>query len=65
MPGSVDLTPAIEAAARDHEVLVAAGSFFGVPNAFRVAWSAPAGVLDEGLARLGEALALLGPARPR
>jgi aspartate/methionine/tyrosine aminotransferase len=59
VPGAVDLTPAIEAAARDREVLVAAGAFFGVPSSFRVAWSAPAEILDEGLARLGEALASL------
>lgn len=51
-----DLTPTIEAAARDHEVLVAAGAFFGVPNGFRVAWSAPGDVLEEGLGRLEAAL---------
>jgi aspartate/methionine/tyrosine aminotransferase len=56
LPGRGDLTPAIEAAARDREVLVAAGAFFGVPNAFRIAWSLPAAQLDEGLGRLAEAL---------
>jgi aspartate/methionine/tyrosine aminotransferase len=56
VPGPADLTPAIEAAARDRDVLVAAGAFFGIPNAFRVAWSAPAPILDEGLARLADAL---------
>jgi aspartate/methionine/tyrosine aminotransferase len=56
LPGAADITPLIEAAARDREVLVAAGSFFGVPNGFRVAWSAPADHLDEGLARLTEVL---------
>jgi hypothetical protein len=35
---------------------VAPGSFFGVPNGFRLAWSAPTSVLDEGLARLAGAL---------
>jgi aspartate/methionine/tyrosine aminotransferase len=58
VPDGGDLTPLIEAAARDREVLVAAGAFFGVPNGFRVAWSAPSDHLDEGLARLGEALAV-------
>jgi aspartate/methionine/tyrosine aminotransferase len=58
MPGRDDLTPAIEKAAREHQVLVAAGSFFGMPDAFRIAWSIPADRLDEGLGRLAEALAL-------
>jgi aspartate/methionine/tyrosine aminotransferase len=56
VPEKGDLTPAIERIAREHEVLVAPGEFFGVPNAFRLAWSAPLHVLDEGLALLGELL---------
>ncbi len=56
MPGRSDLTQLIEAAARDREVLVAPGAFFGVPNAFRIAWSAPLDRLEEGLGRLAEAL---------
>jgi aspartate/methionine/tyrosine aminotransferase len=56
VPGASDLTPVIEAAARDHEVLVAAGSFFGIPAGFRLAWSAPTELLDEGLSRLAAAL---------
>jgi aspartate/methionine/tyrosine aminotransferase len=56
VPGDVDLTPVIEAAARDRDVLVAAGAFFGVPNGFRVAWSSPIEALDEGLGRFGEVL---------
>jgi aspartate/methionine/tyrosine aminotransferase len=56
LPGQTDLTPLIEAAARAREVLVAPGAFFGVPSGFRVAWSAPAEVLDEGLARIADAL---------
>jgi len=56
MPGAGDLTAAIERAAREREVLVAAGSFFGVPGGFRLAWSAPDDALDEGLGRLAEAL---------
>ncbi len=54
--GDTDLTATIEAAARDRGVLVAAGAFFGVPNAFRIAWSAPSAALEEGLARLGDVL---------
>ena len=56
VPGAGDLTAPIEAAARDREVLVVPGSFFGVPNGFRLAWSAPREVLDEGLRRLGDVL---------
>jgi aspartate/methionine/tyrosine aminotransferase len=56
IPGAGDLTAAIERAAREREVLVAAGSFFGVPDGFRLAWSASDAVLDEGLVRLAEAL---------
>jgi aspartate/methionine/tyrosine aminotransferase len=56
LPGGEDLTPRIEAAARERDVLVAAGAFFGVPNGFRIAWSASAEVLEEGLARLAQAL---------
>ncbi|MDP9036573.1 MAG: pyridoxal phosphate-dependent aminotransferase [Myxococcota bacterium] len=56
MPGAGDLTPLLERAASDREVLVAPGAFFGVANGFRVAWSAPVDVLDEGLARLGAVL---------
>ncbi len=56
VPGAGDLTPAIERAARDREVLVAAGAFFGVPNGFRLSWSVPDDRLDEGLDRLAGAL---------
>ncbi|MGO9839099.1 MAG: pyridoxal phosphate-dependent aminotransferase [Polyangiaceae bacterium] len=62
LPRRGDLTPLIEAAAREHEVLVAPGDFFGTPNGFRIAWSAPVDALDEGLARLAEALKLPEPA---
>lgn len=58
VPGRGDLTPAIERAARERQVLVAPGSFFGVPGAFRLAWSISADLLDEGLGRLAEALEL-------
>jgi len=56
IPMAGDLTPVVEAAAREREVLVAAGSFFEMPNGFRLAWSAESGALDEGLARLALAL---------
>jgi aspartate/methionine/tyrosine aminotransferase len=56
VPGAGDLTATIERAAREREVLVAAGSFFGVPDGFRLAWSASNEALDEGLERLIEAL---------
>ncbi len=56
MPERGDLTPLIEEAARDRHVLVAPGAFFGVPNGFRLSWSIEAHRLDEGLARLSEAL---------
>ncbi len=56
IPDAGDLTPAIELAARDHQVLVAPGGFFGVPNGFRLAWSAPSAALEEGLGRLANCL---------
>jgi aspartate/methionine/tyrosine aminotransferase len=56
MPGEADLTARIEAAVAERQVLVAPGAFFGVPNAFRLAWSIGSERLDEGLERLGEAL---------
>jgi aspartate/methionine/tyrosine aminotransferase len=58
VPGREDLTPLIETAARQRQVLVAPGAFFGVPDAFRIAWSLPIDLLDEGLGRLAEALEL-------
>ena len=57
LAGKGDLTATIESAARERDVLVAAGSFFGVPNGFRLAWSAPPDKLVEGLSRLSAALA--------
>jgi aspartate/methionine/tyrosine aminotransferase len=58
VPGRGDLTAAIEAAARERQVLVAPGAFFGVPGAFRLGWSLSTDLLDEGLGRLAEALQL-------
>jgi aspartate/methionine/tyrosine aminotransferase len=59
VPRAGDLTPAIEAAASDRGVLVAAGSFFGVPSGFRLAWTAPPETLEEGLAALSALLRAL------
>ena len=56
LPGAGDLRPRLERAAVAGEVLVAPGSFFGLPNGFRLAWSCPADVLEEGLARLASTL---------
>jgi aspartate/methionine/tyrosine aminotransferase len=55
-PGAGDLTDFVETNLRKREVLVAPGAFFGLPGGFRLAWSVPPDVLDEGLGRLGEAL---------
>lgn len=51
--GGRDLLPEIEAFAASHGVLVSAGSFFGVPDGFRLSWASgtPAS-FAEGLARL-------------
>jgi aspartate/methionine/tyrosine aminotransferase len=56
VPGAADLTSSIETAARDRQVLVAPGAFFGIPSGFRLSWSAPSAVLEEGLGRLSECL---------
>jgi aspartate/methionine/tyrosine aminotransferase len=61
LPGTADVTPLIEQAARDRGLLVAAGAFFGVPSGFRLAWSAPHERLEEGLAQLAEALSTAKP----
>jgi aspartate/methionine/tyrosine aminotransferase len=57
LTGRGDLTPRIEAAATGRQVLVAPGSFFGMPDAFRIAWSISGDRLEEALGRLAEALA--------
>jgi aspartate/methionine/tyrosine aminotransferase len=51
-----DLTERIERAAHASGVLVAAGTFFGLPNGFRLSWSIDGRKLDEALARLGRVL---------
>jgi aspartate/methionine/tyrosine aminotransferase len=58
VPGRGDLTPAIERAVHEHQVLVAPGAFFGLPESFRLAWSLPEERLSEGLERLSAALQL-------
>ncbi len=52
-----DLTATIELGAAQHGVLVAPGSFFGRPNAFRLGWSVPSGQLAPALTCLDRALA--------
>jgi aspartate/methionine/tyrosine aminotransferase len=52
-----DLLAILEEGVRRHGVLATAGSFFGVPNGFRLSWATLGGAeLDEGLARLGRVL---------
>jgi aspartate/methionine/tyrosine aminotransferase len=53
LEGAGDLLPRIESWANDHGVLVGAGSFFGVPNGFRLSWATlPRDKFEEGLAKL-------------
>jgi hypothetical protein len=59
VPGAGDLLQSLEAAAREQEVLVAPGTFFGAPDGFRVSWSAPRDALEQGLERLAGVLASL------
>jgi aspartate/methionine/tyrosine aminotransferase len=56
VPGAGDITALLETTALEREVLVAPGGFFGVANGFRISWSRPLEVVEEGLSRLGEAL---------
>jgi aspartate/methionine/tyrosine aminotransferase len=52
-----ELLPVLEAGAKEHGVLVSAGTFFGIPNGFRLSWASLGGAeLDEALARLGRVL---------
>jgi aspartate/methionine/tyrosine aminotransferase len=51
-----DLLPAIEAGAEREGVLVAAGTFFGVANGFRLSWTIAGDKLERGLERLGRVL---------
>lgn len=54
LPGRGELLPRIESWATDHGVLVGAGTFFGVPNGFRLSWATLArDRFEDGLARLG------------
>lgn len=61
LPESGELLPRIESWATDHGVLVGAGTFFGVPNGFRLSWATLARErFEEGLGRLGALLATPG-----
>ena len=51
-----DIRPAIEMGIERHDVVVAPGVFFGIPNAFRIGWSLPESMLGEALDRLDRSL---------
>ncbi|WP_394824302.1 pyridoxal phosphate-dependent aminotransferase [Pendulispora albinea] len=59
LPGAGDLRPALERGADEHGALVVPGSFFEVPNGFRLSWSLDDPRLDEALDRLGRILRAL------
>jgi DNA-binding transcriptional MocR family regulator len=51
--GAGELLPRIESWAEGHGVLVGAGTFFGIPNGFRLSWaSLEMARFEEGLAKL-------------
>lgn len=57
LAGAKDLLPRIESWATEHGVLVAAGSFFGVPDGFRLSWATLSpDRFEEGLAKLSPLL---------
>lgn len=57
LDGAGNLLPRIESWARDHGVLVGAGSFFGVDNGFRLSWaSLPKPRFEEALGKLAALL---------
>ena len=51
-----DIRPAIEMGIERHDVVVAPGVFFGIPNAFRLGWSLPESMLSEAFDRLDRSL---------
>jgi aspartate/methionine/tyrosine aminotransferase len=55
--GGPDLTAIIERGAEQYDVLVAPGSFFGLPSAFRLGWSVDPSQLPTALRLLDEVLA--------
>ncbi len=54
--GTEDVTDRVLRGLREHQVVVAPGSFFGAPSWFRLAFTASSEKLEAGLARLGRAL---------
>lgn len=53
LEGRDDLRPDIERLARENDVLVGPGTFFGIPNGFRLSWAnLPTPRFEEGLDRL-------------
>ncbi|MFO0678242.1 MAG: pyridoxal phosphate-dependent aminotransferase [Polyangiaceae bacterium] len=51
-----DLGTVLGTVLAEDRVAVVPGTFFGIPNGFRLAWGAPDDVVDEGLRRLAKAL---------
>ncbi|MDB4936021.1 MAG: Aspartate aminotransferase [Labilithrix sp.] len=52
-----DLLPRIESWATDHGILVGAGTFFGIPNGFRLSWATqPRDRFEQGLEKLSALL---------
>jgi aspartate/methionine/tyrosine aminotransferase len=57
LPGAGELLPRIESWAREHGVLVGAGTFFGAPSSFRLSWATlPTARFEEGLGKLSALL---------
>jgi aspartate/methionine/tyrosine aminotransferase len=57
LPTTEDLLPRIERWVEEDGLLVGAGTFFGVPNGFRLSWATlPRDRFEEGLARLASRL---------
>jgi aspartate/methionine/tyrosine aminotransferase len=55
--GPMDLRPRVESWANEHGLLVGAGSFFGVPNGFRLSWATlPREGFEAALAKLSTLL---------
>ena len=55
--GAGELLPRIESWATEHGLLVGAGTFFGIPNGFRLSWATlPRDRFEEGLAKLSTLL---------
>ncbi|HWL87458.1 MAG TPA: pyridoxal phosphate-dependent aminotransferase [Polyangiaceae bacterium] len=56
LPGAGDLQPMLAQGAVEHGAVVVPGSYFEVPNGFRLSWSIDDPHLEDGLDRLGRIL---------